>query len=95
VLCICRHRWVKYYLSQDSQGPTVGVPYNYVAPDTAFVQWHIPAPLNRSTAQQAGWAAGPEEVSYSRWYSNVPVCNNLVSVCNNLVNSQVKQGVPA
>jgi hypothetical protein len=62
--CLCR--WVNYYLSQDPQGPTVGVPYNYVAPDNAFVQWRIPAPLSRSTAQPAGWAAGPEEVGHSR-----------------------------
>ncbi|KAF6241948.1 mannosyltransferase putative-domain-containing protein [Scenedesmus sp. NREL 46B-D3] len=59
-------RWVKYYLSQDSQGPTVGVPYDYVAPGDAFVQWHVPAPLSRSSARTGSWAAGPDEVKFKQ-----------------------------
>eukprot|EP00878_Enallax_costatus_P008903 GHUV01009307.1.p1 GENE.GHUV01009307.1~~GHUV01009307.1.p1 ORF type:complete len:671 (+),score=115.05 GHUV01009307.1:370-2382(+) len=45
-------RWIHYYLSQDALGPTVGVPYDYVAPATAFVPWKVPMPFNISTVQQ-------------------------------------------
>lgn len=48
-------RWVEYYLSHDSLGPTVGVPYDYVVPDSALVHWHVNAPLEWAAA------AGEEE----------------------------------
>uniref|UniRef100_A0A383VV11 Mannosyltransferase putative-domain-containing protein n=1 Tax=Tetradesmus obliquus TaxID=3088 RepID=A0A383VV11_TETOB len=98
-------RWVNYYLSQDAQGPTVGVPYDYVAPASAFVQWHIPQPLARSTAQTDGWAVGQEEacpavtfLAYWRLREHaVPTGSNasLDSACTPLLASLLRSNAAA
>lgn len=41
-------RWIHYFLSQEALGPTVGVPYDYVAPASAFVPWKVPKAVNGS-----------------------------------------------
>eukprot|EP00879_Flechtneria_rotunda_P004692 GHRR01004956.1.p1 GENE.GHRR01004956.1~~GHRR01004956.1.p1 ORF type:complete len:273 (+),score=72.34 GHRR01004956.1:114-932(+) len=54
-------RWIQYYLSHESLGPTSGVPYDYVAPAGAFQAWHIPPPamhLGPATAASAASANG-------------------------------------
>jgi hypothetical protein len=41
---------VQYYLSQESLGPTVGVPYDYVVPDEALVAVDISKLTNNTMA---------------------------------------------
>lgn len=40
--------WVHYYLAQDTLGPTVGIPYDYVVPDSALIHWHVNGPLEQA-----------------------------------------------
>ncbi|KAI8474523.1 MAG: mannosyltransferase putative-domain-containing protein [Monoraphidium minutum] len=55
------YRWVHYYLAQDTLGPTVGVPYDYVVPDSALVAWAVNGPLLQARADGAKWNVTPQE----------------------------------
>ncbi len=49
-------RWVHYYLAQETLGPTVGVPYDYVVPDSALVHWRVNGALQQAEVAANGTA---------------------------------------
>jgi hypothetical protein len=56
------HSWVHFYLMQETLGPTVGVPYDYVVPDSALVTWHVNGALTQSKVEGDEWRVTPQEV---------------------------------